>query len=159
MRAIVSRARQIILTTVVIAAFLLCTPIVSICQAANAHLSLIAQDIDTPGKITLVIDKVEKLAGMKVIITYDKDQLSFVRAEKGQPFSSFMHVVNDKTPGTLIIVMASAGGVSGTNLPLVHLTFSSNAHPSGERVISVSYIQLMNADLQEISGDQPQYVF
>jgi hypothetical protein len=162
LRAIVSRARQITLTTVVIVALSLFRSGISFCEAASAHLSLIAQDIDSPGKITLVIDHVEKLAGMKVTVTYDDKQLKFRKAEKAKSLASFMHVVNDKNPGSVIIVLASASGVSGTNLPLLHLEFTpinSATNNNTKQTVSVSQIQLMNENLQEITGDHPTYTF
>lgn len=107
-----------------------------------------------------MIDKVEKLAGMKVTIAYDKDQLTFIKAEKAKAVTSFMHVVNDKNPGIVIIVIASASGVSGTNLPLLHLQFNRNdTTPEVKGVISVTQIQLMDENLQEILGDKPEYSF
>jgi hypothetical protein len=142
-----------------IVAPLLCSPL--ICQAATgAHLSLVPKSEEAPGTVTLTIDKVEKLAGMKVTITYDKNLLTFVKAEKAKGLASFMHVVNDKTPGLVIIVMASASGVSGTDLPLLHLEFTPTGPGAGsKRTLSVSQIQLMNENLQEISGDHPTYTF
>ena len=132
----------------------------SICLAARAHLRLTPQEPDSPEKIILSIDKVEKLAGMKVTITYDPARLRFVTADKAEGLSSFMHVVNDHNPGTVIIVMASATGVSGTNLPLFFLEFAlQDTDADSTTTISVSQAQLMDENLQEIHGDNPTYSF
>ena len=111
-------------------------------------------------KLSLVIDHAEKIAGMKVVIIYDVSHLSFVKADKAKATSSFMHVVNDKKPGKLIIVMASAKGISGDNLPLVHLEFKKvpQANPEASK-ISVTQVQLMDEDLKEVKADHPEYLF
>jgi hypothetical protein len=132
----------------------------AICLAASAHLRLTPQEPDAPEKIILSIDKVEKLAGIKVTITYDPERLRFVTADKAEGLTSFMHVVNDHHPGTVIIVMASATGVSGTDLPLFLLEFAiQDADADTATTIFVSQAQLMDENLQEIHGDNPTYSF
>ncbi|WP_284153737.1 cohesin domain-containing protein [Desulfofustis limnaeus] len=157
MRALFSRPGYAFLALLAFATHLLFSPL---CLAASAHLRLTPQEPDTPEKIILSIDKVEKLAGMKITLTYDPGRLRLVTADKAEGLSSFMHVVNDQNPGTIIIVMASATGVSGTDLPLFHLEFSlQDADAAGTTTISVSHVQLMDENLQEILGDQPTYSF
>jgi hypothetical protein len=63
-------------------------------------------------QLTVAIDKVEKLAGLKISLAYPDKTLRFKPAAKTKATSSFMYVVNDKQPGKLIIVMASAKGIS-----------------------------------------------
>ena len=127
-------------------------------QAARLNFS--PEKAETGEKLSLIIDHAEKIAGMKVVIDYDKNLLSFVKASKAKATSSFMHVVNDKKPGKLIIVMASAKGVSGDNLALVHLEFKkiSQGEPKASK-ISVTQIQLMDENLKEIKADHPEYLF
>lgn len=126
----------------------------------SARLHFVPTDEADPGRFSLVIDRAEKLAGMKVTLSYDSTRLSFIRAEKAQAVSSFMHVVNDKIPGTVIIVMASATGISGTDVELLHLHFkktANNLESLGN--VSATHIQLMNENLQEITADTPDYRF
>ncbi|SHH77337.1 cohesin domain-containing protein [Desulfofustis glycolicus] len=126
----------------------------------SARLRFVPTEEKDPGQFSLVIDRAEKLAGMKVTLSYDSTNLSFVKAEKAPPVSSFMHVVNDKIPGTVIIVMASATGISGTNVELLHLYFKKIDNDSkSQKKVSVIQTQLMNENLQEISADTPEYLF
>jgi len=131
------------------------------CFAQSVRLSLINKGTDNHDKIALVVDHAEKIAGVKVILTYDKNMISFIKAEKSTATSSFLHVVNDKTPGKLIIVMASAKGISGDNLVLISFEFTGikRLAETKSAKIAVTQIQLMNEDLQEIAGNRPQYLF
>lgn len=113
-----------------------------------------------PNKIFLSIDRAEQLAGLKISITYDQETLSFVKAEKSEATSSFLHVVNDKTPGKIIIVMASAKGISGENVILLSLDFVSRvAATEAKSEISVIQMQLMDENLKVISGNLPEFIF
>ncbi|MCB2216804.1 MAG: cohesin domain-containing protein [Desulfobulbaceae bacterium] len=126
----------------------------------SARLRFVPTDEKDPGQFSLVIDRAEKLAGMKVTLSYDSTNLSFVKAKKAPSVSSFMHVVNDKIPGTVIIVMASATGISGTDVELLHLYFKQTGNnPKSQMKVSVIQTQLMNENLQEISTDTPEYLF
>jgi hypothetical protein len=118
-------------------------------QAANLMLSTtsaLGSEV-----LTLEIDKVEKLAGMKLTIDYPARFLEYKAAQKATAFNSFMQVVNDKNPGRLILVMASATGVSGENLKIFELTFSKKMQdlPSTLK-IAPTECQLMSDSLQEI---------
>lgn len=129
-------------------------------RASDARLSLVPQSPETPGNIALVIDHAEKIAGLKITFSYDKDLVSFVKASKAKATSSFMHVVNDKQPGKIIIVMASAKGVSGDNLTLAYLEFKLPETLTDKvRAISVIQVQLMDENLKEIKGNNPEYRF
>jgi len=118
-------------------------------QAANLTLSTTS----TPDTEVLVleIDKVEKLAGMKLTIEYPTRFLEYKASQKTATFNSFMQVVNDKNPGHLILVMAGATGVSGENLKIFELTFSKKMQklPSPLK-IAPTECQLMSDSLQEI---------
>lgn len=118
-------------------------------QAANLNLKATS----TPDSEVLVleIDKVEKLAGMKLTIDYPARFLEYKTAQKAPTFNSFMQVVNDKKPGRLILVMASANGVSGENLKIFELTFIKtmpDLPPSLK--VAPSDCQLMSDTLQDI---------
>ena len=102
---------------------------------------------------TLSIDKVSKLAGLKIVVNYPKTQIKFIDARKLEPTSSFLHVVNSKQPGRLIIVMASARGVSGSDLALLDLSFSrlQRGMKPVRGQLSISTCQLMSETLKKIS--------
>jgi hypothetical protein len=118
-------------------------------QAAN----LVLSTTSTAGSevIELHIDKAEKLAGMKFTIDYPARFLEYKTAQKASAFNSFMQVVNDKKPGRLILVMASATGISGENLKIFELTFTRSIQnlPSSLK-IEPTECQLMSESLQEI---------
>jgi hypothetical protein len=118
-------------------------------QAAN--LVLLTNTTPNSEVLTLQIDKVEKLAGMKLTLDYPARFLEYKSAQKAPAFNAFMQVVNDKKPGRLILVMASATGVSGENLKIFELTFSKSAKdlPSSLQ-IAPAECQLMSESLQEI---------
>lgn len=103
-------------------------------------------------EVPVGIDNVEKLAGIKLVINFDKEMLSFKAGQKTKNTQAMMHVINDKNPGKLVIVMAGATGVSGTNFPLINLLFNvKNAHKSNFSTrIEIVECQLMSDKLVEI---------
>ena len=137
----------------VIIAFFLCT---NELQAADANLSFIVEDHKNPLRLTLVIDEAKKIAGMKAVITFNQNNLVLKHAEKSKDTASFLHVVNDKVPGRVVFVMASATGVSGKNLALCHFEFSNieNSQENSSR-ISITHLELMNENLRKIKGNRP----
>lgn len=105
-----------------------------------------------PFQPPVVVDRVENLAGVKLVIKYDTSRLKYEAAEKGNAAASFMHVVNDKKPGELIIVMAGAKGISGKDIILITLRFTATAeapNPAG------SPVRIMEAELM---NDQLTYI-
>ena len=136
--------------------FLFCTG----ATADQAKLSFIAEDPAIPLRLSLVIDRADKIAGMKVVISFDKETLALKQSDKSKETSSFLHVVNDKIPGQIIFVMASASGVSGKHLTLCHFEFSIIENTKQlDNHISVTHLQIMNEDLKEIKGNLPNYSF
>lgn len=121
--------------------------------ALGAELSMPAvqgktgQDIEIP----VVIDLAEKLAGVKLVLEYDPEILSYSTATKTRQTSSLLHVINSKTPGVLIIVMAGARGISGKDFPLLDITMTpkKDISQSGD-LLRIIEAQLMNDQLQEI---------
>lgn len=121
--------------------------------STSAATITLEQDKTSPNiRLFLKIKKIEKLAGLKISLTYPPEILAFHSAAKTEATSSFMHVVNDKKPGKLIIVLASAKGISGTDIILLNLDFSVL---TGETIttslIDTTYCQLMSEDLKEIT--------
>jgi len=106
------------------------------------------QDIRVP----LVIDQVDHLAGVKLILNYDKELLTFKGGARSQSTDSMMHVINDKTPGKLIVVMAAAQGISGKEVTLLTLFFSlkKGLTDNHEVLLETTVVQLMGDDLKDI---------
>jgi len=135
-------------------------PLKTVLAADEASLSFIPKSKDKPEEFSLVIAQADKIAGMKVILAYDEDLLVFKKAEKSRDTSSFLHVVNDKKPGQVIIVMASAKGVSGNDLPLIHLSFQKRSNSTPDKCsVKVTQLQLMTESLQELKANNPEYMF
>lgn len=103
-------------------------------------------------RIPLVLDQVGNLAGVKLVLHYDKDILTFKEGSKSEATQSLMHIINDKTPGKLIIVMAGARGVQGKGMTILTLTFGIRKGLTGNHAttIEVPEVQLMGDDLKEI---------
>ena len=111
----------------------------------------IGQSIDVP----VMIDQVDNLAGVKLVITYDPDILNFKKGSKTEQTSSLMHIVNDKNPGTLIVVMAGAKGIEGKKIPIFTLTFEVKKdlkaiQSTGLKIIEM---QLMSDQLKDLKYD------
>ena len=104
-------------------------------------------------KVPIVIDRVEDLAGVKIVLQYDPGQLRYLATARAAAASQMMHVVNDKRPGTLIIVMAGATGIRGENLALFTVTFNVAAELPAKTQITlrIAESQLMSAQLKDIT--------
>ncbi len=113
---------------------------------------------DTKGKsgqevrVPLVIDQTANLAGVKLILHYNKELLAFQEGVKSQSTQSLMHIINDKTPGKLIIVMAGARGIQGKEMTILTLTFAIKKGLTGNQTTTIEApeVQLMGDDLKEI---------
>jgi len=79
--------------------------------------------------VAVSVDEARGLAGFKIALTYDANILEFKLAARTEATRSMMHVVNDREPGRLIVVMAAARGITGKDLPLVSLTFRVRENP------------------------------
>ncbi len=108
------------------------------------------QTIDIP----VTADRVERLAGVKLVIAYDADALTFRAANKTPRTQALMHIVNDKKPGRLVIVMAGARGIGGQDVRLLTLTFQgrNGAKRNPPTRIDILECQLMGEDLKEIKA-------
>ena len=106
------------------------------------------QTIDVP----IIVDEVDNLAGVKLVMSYDAEILVFKKGTKTKETDSLMHVVNDKKPGQVIVVMAGARGIKGKNFPLFTLTFDVKPGIKGNHVtkIAITEAQLMSDQLKEI---------
>jgi hypothetical protein len=102
--------------------------------------------------LPVMVDQIDNLAGMKLVLKYDAGLLTFKRGSKTRHTDELMHVVNDRTPGLLIIVMAGARGIKGKDIPLFTLTFVVNESVS-EAVttrVEITENQLMSDKLNVI---------
>lgn len=74
-------------------------------------------------------------------------------AQKSSATNSFMHIANDKKDGQVIVVMASAKGISGKDVELMTLDYkpaqqdAKNSKPA----LQITQCQLMGEDLKEIT--------
>lgn len=122
--------------------------------AAELSLPAVAGAPGETVTIPVMIDAVENLAGIKLVMTYDVDFLAFQKAAKTRATASLMHIVNDRKPGMLIIVMAGARGIRGRDFPLLRLDFTIKAsvRPPAETALDITAIQLMSDKLKEFPG-------
>ena len=108
------------------------------------------QSIDIP----VIMDQVDNLAGVKLVMTYDPRILIFKKGMKTKETDSLMHIVNDKKPGLLIVVMAGARGIKGKDFPILILTFDVKEGLKGNHttLILVTEVQLMSDQLKDIKS-------
>ena len=110
-----------------------------------------AKSGDTIG-IPLKIDTADNLAGIKVVLNFDPRLFTYSGGEKTEFTSPLMHVVNDRTPGIVILVMAGAKGISGKDIPLFLLKFkvAKNLRTTKEANFAITGAELMNDDLKPV---------
>ena len=102
-------------------------------------------------EIPIMIDEVDNLAGVKLVMTYDPEILTYKAGMKTKETESLMHIVNDRKPGVLIVVMAGAKGIKGKDFPIFTLTFEVKKDLKENCItqISITESQLMGDDLKE----------
>lgn len=104
-------------------------------------------------KIPVQARGIENLAGVKLVMTYDADKLTFEAANKTPLTTSLMHIVNSKKAGRLIVVMAGARGVSAKDGVILDLRFrvpDGETDPNTTR-IQLREVQVMSDQLKEIA--------
>ena len=103
--------------------------------------------------IPIRIDSVDNLAGIKLVIQYDKNLLTYKKADKTEHTSSLMHIVNDKNPGVLILVMAGPKGIKGKDFSIINLTFNvkSGLKSNHTTRLKITESQLMSDKLKDIT--------
>jgi hypothetical protein len=106
---------------------------------------------------TLTVEPAERIAGIKAVFTYDARSVTFKEARKSEATASFLHVVNDRTPGRLVIVLASATGISAERVELCHLVFDLNDHqqPPPAPLIALEDIEIIDDLLNKIEISPP----
>ena len=108
-----------------------------------------------PGQVVEVpirIDEIDNLAGIKLVVTYDAALLTYRKAIKSNHASSLMHIVNDKKPGRLVVVMAGATGIKGKDLPIVTLVFEISTKLEGiaSTSMTITESQLMSDTFKDV---------
>jgi ethanolamine utilization microcompartment shell protein EutL len=102
----------------------------------------------------VMIDEAVKIAGVKLVIAYDKNLLTYREGHKTKETGPLMHIINDKNPGRIIVVMAGARGIVGKNFPLILLRFEikKDAPTPSQTKLDITEIQLMGEDLKDIKS-------
>lgn len=121
--------------------------------AASVHLPKIEAVAGELVEVPVYLEKVENLAGMKLVLTYDSNTLKFQEERKAPIAQSLMHIVNPKIPGKLIVVMAGAKGVQVNNGPIIYLTFKVNDKIGSQKkiIIKIEEVQLMTDQLKTLN--------
>jgi len=106
-------------------------------------------------QVPIMINKVDNLAGIKLVMTYNPDLLTYKKAEKTKHTTSLMHIVNDKKPGVLIVVMAGPRGIKGERFSILSLTFETKKglKSNHTEMIKITEIQMMSDKLKNIECD------
>jgi len=110
----------------------------------------------SPGQtitVPVMISQVDNLAGLKMVIKYDPRILTFKKGQKTKQSNSLMHIINDKKPGRLILVMAGARGIKGRDFAIMNLTFKIKGKPKGKQTttIGISDVEMMSDQLKQIA--------
>ncbi len=123
--------------------------------AISAEISVPAISVRSgqTAEIPVKLDETDNLAGIKLAIKYDAELLTFKQADKSKETSGLMHIVNDKKPGILIIVMASAKGIAGKDFRLVTLSFEAKKglKEAKSTQIEITESQLMSDQMKDIA--------
>jgi len=104
-------------------------------------------------QVPIVVDHIDNLAGLKIVLEYDKTHLTYQSTAKAKEAASLIHIVNDKKPGLLIAVMAGAQGINADRLAILTVTFTVAAGaPAGTSLaVTISESQLMSDKLKDIA--------
>lgn len=109
------------------------------------------ESVDVP----IMIDQVDNLAGVKLILEYDAKLLTFNKGTKTKNTNSLMHIINDKKPGRLIIVMAGARGIKGKGFAILILQFAIDKALTEKKTteFKINGVELMSDKLKEIKAE------
>ena len=120
--------------------------------AAELRIAPVTTQSGQPLDILIKVQDVDNLAGVKLVMTFDPEILTFKRGAKTKATEALMHVINDKKPGLLIIVMAGARGISGKDTVIFKLTFDTKGGLKENHTtkVEIKEAQLMSDQLKEI---------
>lgn len=104
-------------------------------------------------QVPVMIDEVDNMAGLKVVMKYDDKILTFKKGVKTRHTDALMHIINDKKPGLLIVVMAGARGIKGKGFAVLNLTFEAKGGLKGNHVttIEITEIEMMSDKLKDVT--------
>jgi len=124
-------------------------------QALATEISIPAVKVKSgeSADVPIKLDAADNLAGIKLVVKYDAELLTFKKADKSKETSPLMHIINDKKPGSLIIVMAGAKGISGKNFTMAVMTFETKKDLKESKTVKIEITesQLMNEQLKDIA--------
>jgi len=126
----------------------------SISRATELFIPGVKGQVGKPIEVTVNIDQVDNLAGIKLVMKYDPKILLYKKSNKSKYTTSFMHIVNNKSPGLLIAVMAGAKGIKGKDFPVLLLTFEVKKGLKGSlsTKLEIIELQLMSDQLKDIKS-------
>ena len=144
--------KRINLATILIVLFLIPCNSAYADKGTDIYIPSIEAESGKTVNIPVMLDHIDNLAGVKMVMKYDKKILKFKKAVKTKYTSSLMHIVNDKKPGILIIVMAGARGIKGKNFPILVLVFDTKKglKTNHTTMIKITEAQLMSDKLKNI---------
>lgn len=123
-------------------------------SAGAVEVSIPTRTVKTGQSVTVhvMIDQVDNLAGVKLVMKYDADILTFKKAARSAQTSSLMHIVNDRKPGILIVVMAGAKGIKGKDFSILSIDFETKKGLKRNHTtrIEITEVQLMSDRLKNI---------
>lgn len=98
---------------------------------------------------------VDQIAGIRLILSYDKEVLAFKDGGKTKATDSLMHIINNTQPGRLVIVMAGAKGISAKDAAVFLLNFTiRKGRPEVKNTrIDIQEVQLMNENLKDVKAE------
>lgn len=102
--------------------------------------------------VPMMVDEVENLAGIKLVIRYDKDLLTYKTGTRTKESDSLIHIVNDQRPGILVLVMAGARGIKGKNITIFNFVFEVSAGLKEKKTTSleITEVELMSDSLKKL---------
>ena len=109
--------------------------------------------------VPVMIEGLENLAGLKLVINYDETVLTYAGGAKTPAAAAFMHVVNDRKPGRLVLVMAGAQGIGGQKIAIFAFRFTAAGDIRKETMTELHIVesQLVSADLKNIDHDNKPF--
>lgn len=129
-------------------------PLVFVAESLGTQLYIPVLEVES-GKtveVPLMLDNVDNLAGVKIVMKYDAGLLTYKGAVKTDKTTSLMHIVNDKKPGILIIVMAGPRGIKGQKFSILNLSFETakDLKKAVKTIFNITEVQLMSDQLKDV---------
>jgi hypothetical protein len=142
--------RKLILAILCVTVTILATGVAS---GTELYIPATKTTLGQPVDVPVMIDDVENMAGLKLVMKYDQEILTFKKGIKTKHSDSLMHIINDKKPGVLIVVMAGARGIKGKEFAVLNLIFEAKGEAKQNRVttIQITEIEMMSDKLKDIA--------